>query len=125
MSIQKLGFIGLGLIGGSIAKTTKRIHPEIEMIARSGHTSTVSKAFEEGLIKNSKNPSLSDFSDCDYIFLCTPVQQNLEYLRELKHIINPRCILTDVGSVKGDIHREIVSLDMERCFIGGDRKSVV
>ena len=99
MSIQKLGFIGLGLIGGSIAKTTKRIHPEIEMIARSGHTSTVSKAFEEGLIKNSKNPSLSDFSDCDYIFLCTPVQQNLEYLRELKHIINPRCILTDVGSV--------------------------
>ena len=119
MSIQKLGFIGLGLIGGSIAKTTKRIHPEIEMIARSGHTSTVSKAFEEGLIKNSKNPSLSDFSDCDYIFLCTPVQQNLEYLRELKHIINPRCILTDVGSVKGDIHREIVSLDMERCFIGG------
>ena len=67
MSIQKLGFIGLGLIGGSIAKTTKRIHPEIEMIARSGHTSTVSKAIQEVLIKKSKNPYISDFTYCDKI----------------------------------------------------------
>lgn len=119
MSIQKLGFIGLGLIGGSIAKSTKRVHPNIKMIALSGHQSTIDKAFEEGLIINRENALLKDFSDCDYIFLCTPVQKNQEYLKQLKHIMKPGCILTDVGSVKGDIHKEIFSMDMDHCFIGG------
>ena len=33
MSFEKIGFIGLGLIGGSIAKTIHRIYPEITLIA--------------------------------------------------------------------------------------------
>lgn len=119
MSITKLGFVGLGLIGGSIAKTTKRIYPDIKLIALSGRQSTIDMAFQEGLIENSKNAIIEDFSDCDYIFLCTPVQQNQGYLKQLKEVINPHCIITDVGSVKGDIHREILSLGMEHCFIGG------
>ena len=30
---EKIGFIGLGHIGGSVAKTIHRIHPQIELIA--------------------------------------------------------------------------------------------
>ncbi len=119
MSIRKLGFIGLGLIGGSIVKTTKRIHPDIEILALSGHQSTITDAFNQGLIINETNASIEDFSDCDYIFLCTPVQQNQKYLEKLKNIMSSGCIITDVGSVKGDIHREIASMGMEHCFIGG------
>ena len=33
MSLQKIGFIGLGLIGGSIAKKLHALHPELTMIA--------------------------------------------------------------------------------------------
>lgn len=119
MAIRKLGFIGLGLIGGSIVKTTKRLHPDIRILAISGRQSTISAAYREGLIENEKNARPEELSDCDYIFLCTPVQQNRKYLNQLKHIMKPGCILTDVGSVKGDIHREIVSMGMEHCFIGG------
>ncbi len=119
MSIKQLGFIGLGLIGGSIVKTTKRIFPDIRIIALSGHQSTITQAYAEGLIENEKNASIEDFADCDYIFLCTPVQQNLEYIKQLKDIMKDSCILTDVGSVKGDIHRAIKDLGMEAHFIGG------
>ena len=119
MSIKQLGFIGLGLIGGSIVKTTKRIHPDIKMIALSGHESTVKQAYEQGLIENDTNACIEDFADCDYIFLCTPVQQNLEYIEKLKGVMKDSCILTDVGSVKGDIHQAIRNMGLESHFIGG------
>ena len=47
MDFKKIGFIGLGLIGGSLAKTIKRIYPETELIATSGHLSTITAAFED------------------------------------------------------------------------------
>lgn len=119
MSIKQLGFIGLGLIGGSIVKTTKRIHPDIRIIAMSGHQSTITQAYNEGLIENEKNATIEDFTDCDYIFLCSPVQQNLAYIKQLKNIMKDSCILTDVGSVKGDIHTAIKEFGLESHFIGG------
>lgn len=119
MSMSKIGFIGLGLIGGSIAKTIKRIHQNCSLVAVSGHASTVLNAYEQGLIENKENTDFNIFLDCDCIFLCTPVQQNYEYLRRLKGNMKQGCILTDVGSVKGDIHEEVASAGMEHCFIGG------
>ncbi len=119
MFFQKIGFIGLGLIGGSIAKKIHSLYPEIEMIATAGHLSTIQDAHNQKLISNHTFCEISDFYDCDCIFLCTPVQQNIEYLRQLKGNIKPGCIITDVGSVKSDIHREVISLDMEEYFIGG------
>lgn len=119
MDIQKIGFIGLGLIGGSIAKTIRRIYPHIKLYAISGHLSTITKAYEAGVIENNTILDLNEFSDMDYIFLCTPVQKNLAYLKQLKAILSPKTMVTDVGSVKGDIHRMITSLDLEDHFIGG------
>lgn len=119
MSISKIGFIGLGLIGGSIAKKIKALHPEVELIATAGHLSTIETAFAQHLITNSDFLSMKDFSDCDYIFLCCPVQKNIEYLRELKGHLKDSCIVTDVGSVKSEIHQEVISLHMEEFFIGG------
>lgn len=119
MSLDKIGFIGLGLIGGSIAKKLKSLHPEVELIATAGHLETIKTAFNQHLISNSDFIETEDFSDCDYIFLCCPVQKNIEYLRALKGKIKDSCIITDVGSVKTDIHREVISLDMEASFIGG------
>ena len=62
---------------------------------------------------------MKDFADCDYIFLCTPTKKNIEYLQQLKDVISPDCIITDVGSVKSEIHREVIRLCLEANFIGG------
>lgn len=119
MKCNKIGFIGLGLIGGSITKRLKSLDNDLTIIAHSGHLSTIKSAYAEGLISNQTLCEISDFYDCDYIFLCTPVQQNIEYLRQLKGQVNEHCIITDVGSVKSDIHREVTALGMEEQFIGG------
>lgn len=119
MSFEKVGFIGLGLIGGSIAKTIKKKYPDTTLIATARHADTIQEAHDFGTIENDTLLPLSDFADCDYIFLCTPVQQNLIYLKKLKSVIKPSCIITDVGSVKSDIHKAVTALGMEANFIGG------
>lgn len=119
MKLNKIGFIGLGLIGGSIAKKIKANRPDIQIIATAGRASTIYKAYDMSLIDNNHLPSLSSFADCDLIFLCAPVEKNLEYLRHLKDIINPNCLITDVGSTKTQIHNEVISLGLENQFIGG------
>ena len=119
MKLNKIGFIGLGLIGGSIAKKMKINHPECEIIATARRQETITEAYGMNLISNDILLPLSAFEDCDLIFLCAPVEKNLDYLRELKNIVSKHTIITDVGSTKTQIHKEVISLGLEKQFIGG------
>ena len=49
----------------------------------------------------------NNFQNCNYIFLCAPVAYNTAYLKQLTEYLNDDCILTDVGSVKTNIHEEV------------------
>lgn len=116
---ETIGFIGLGLIGGSIAKAIRYFYPQIRMIAASGHKETVERALSENLIDEGCDEAGEAFAKCDYIFLCAPVSYNAKYLADLKPVIKKDCIITDVGSTKTDIHTKVIELDMEENFIGG------
>lgn len=119
MHFDKVGFIGLGLIGGSIARKMKENNPKVSIIATAGHQQTIADAFGLGLIDNNELLELNSFKDCDVIFLCAPVNKNIEYLTQLKNIIKDDCIITDVGSTKTQIHEKVIELGLERNFIGG------
>ena len=57
--------------------------------------------------------------NCDYLFLCAPVEFNVEYMEKIKDSLGENCILTDVGSVKSIIHEKVTELGLEGKFIGG------
>lgn len=119
MSTLTCGFIGLGLIGGSIAKAIRRAVPDAHMMAYDVNETSLRLAVEERVI-DELCPSIdASFSGCDYIFLCAPVSHNAENLSVLKEWLSPHTILTDVGSVKTNIHRQVEALGLERQFIGG------
>lgn len=119
MSALTCGFIGLGLIGGSIAKAIRRRLPDTQMLAYDINAASLDLAKEEKVIDRIC-PSVDDtFRDCDYIFLCAPVSHNAENLLTLKNILSPDTILTDVGSVKTGIHKQIEALELQSQFIGG------
>ncbi len=116
---MNIGFIGLGLIGGSIAKGLRKIHPDWHMIGLARSEQTVRAAVEEGVIDEGCLRVDQRFSGCDLIFLCAPVAHNISYLEQLKPIVSDRCVITDVGSTKTETHRAAKRLGMERQFIGG------
>ena len=119
MKFQNIGFIGLGLIGGSIAKKMKKNDKTVRIYATAHHKETIEEAYKEGLIENNTLLPLESFADCDCIFLCAPVERNIDYLRKLKDIIGKGCYITDVGSTKTEIHEEVIRLGLENHFIGG------
>lgn len=116
---MEFGFVGFGLIGGSIAKALKIAHPNCTITATTRTLSVLEPAKKDGIVDNIVPSVNESFSNCDYIFLCTPVITITQYLKQLKPFIKKSCIITDVGSVKGAIHQAVTELDMEENFIGG------
>ena len=114
-----VGFIGLGLIGGSVAKAIRRFHPDSRIIAYNRSLSVLETAKSEGVIDEICEQVDHRFGSCSYIFLCAPVSTNISYMKILKDYISPGCIISDVGSVKGMIHKQAAQLGLARCFIGG------
>lgn len=115
-----IGFLGLGLIGGSIARSIRKSFPSCRIIVYSRRVNEdLIQGQDDGIISEITYAIDSHFSECNIIFLCAPVLQNIHFLEQLKPIINPNCIITDVGSVKGNIHKEVERLELESQFIGG------
>ncbi|MGN0439097.1 MAG: prephenate dehydrogenase/arogenate dehydrogenase family protein [Lachnospiraceae bacterium] len=114
----QIGFVGLGLIGGSIAKSIRRLFPKTTIIGFDVDQNALAMATEDGTLTKTVT-SIEAMESCDYIFLCAPVHYNIAYLPILKRIIKDTCILTDVGSVKSDIYQAIHENHLDDYFIGG------
>lgn len=119
MSSVTCGFIGLGLIGGSIAKALHASIPKAYLIAYDTNAAALKLALKDGVIQEACSEIGKSFGTCDYLFLCAPVSHNDQNLLTLKNFLSPETILTDVGSVKTGIHRHIEAMGLEKQFIGG------
>ena len=114
-----VGFIGLGLIGGSIAATIRRLHPSTVIYACDVDQTSMDLAVGRGIVNRQVEASDPAFGDCSILFLCAPVSVNIEYLKALKDILPADCLITDVGSVKTPIQQAVEALNMDQHFIGG------
>ncbi|BCJ99445.1 prephenate dehydrogenase [Anaerocolumna chitinilytica] len=117
-----VGFIGFGLIGGSLAHALREQNPKHTLIAyyynKNKANTELSRAVQDGVL-NDIVYDLQELQECNMLFLCAPVLSNISYLSKLKDVVKADCIITDVGSVKGNICREAVSLGLGNQFIGG------
>jgi len=117
--IKQIGFIGFGLIGGSIAKSIKKYGLAQKLIAYDRHLEPLHQAMNEGVLDQIATSLEDGFDSCDLIFLCCPVKVNIEMFVKLAGIVHKQCIVTDVGSTKSDIHEALDLLDTKIKFVGG------
>ncbi len=122
----KLGFIGFGLIGASIAKSLhSKVPGEYDVIVYDYHTGenkSLKKAIDDNVISGITK-ELSGLTGCDVICLCAPTLKNISYLDKIKTCFDAAGasypIITDVGSVKGNIASAAGELGLAEKFIGG------
>ena len=119
MQYNNIAFIGFGLIAGSIAKAIRKYRPESRIYAYTNNRSELLKGKSDGIIDIILEGIDNTLSDCDIVFLCTPVEFNDKYLNDIKSYIRKDAIVTDVGSTKSSIHSLAKELELEDVFIGG------
>ncbi|WP_094550680.1 prephenate dehydrogenase [Petroclostridium xylanilyticum] len=119
MNVKCVAIIGLGLIGGSIAKALKERSGIKNIIGIDFNQDTLTQALNEGIISLGSKDIVPEIYNSDIVFICTPVSKTLEWIKKVIPAVRPDCIITDVGSTKSQLVSEIEQIPGEFHFVGG------
>lgn len=97
--INKVGIIGLGVIGASLGMALRNSRPGISIAGRDLDMETVQQAMEVGAIDEILDERC--LGKCDLIIIATPLRIIPQVVEEIKEKLHPGTIVSDVGSVKG------------------------
>lgn len=104
---EKVALIGLGLIGSSLSHAMRRgkLARQIAGHARSAETRAAARRL--GLADSVHDTAASAAEGADLVILCVPVGSCGPIAAEIQPVLKPGAILTDVGSVKGAVARDV------------------
>jgi len=113
-----IGIVGLGLIGGSLAKTFK-FHTNYSILGFDQDETTVKRASLiyaiDGVL------GTDNLKDCDYLFLALYPEASIEYLKQNGKYISKKTIVIDCCGVKESVCREgfLLAQKYGFTFVGG------
>jgi prephenate dehydrogenase len=114
---EKIGIVGLGLIGGSIALKARELWPTSLVIAVD-HKDVLETAMRLHAIDVAAD-DLIVLAEADVVILAAPVKQNVALLAELDEHVRRPAVVTDTGSTKREIVAAAAGLPSRFTFIGG------
>ncbi len=117
LKIKNISIIGLGLIGGSIAKALRKSEYDFT-ISAFDKPEVLSNAIAEKVIDLQLN-SFEESLNSDLIFLCLPVSKSIEVFESIAPKLNANSILTDVCSVKNVFKEKWDKMDSKGIYFGG------
>ena len=108
--IPRLAIIGVGLIGGSLSLALKDAGAVGKVIGCGRGKPNLEKALELGVVDCYSRDPLEAVKDADVVFLATPVKTLATVTKEILPGLKPGAIVTDGGSVKGEVVKVIEPL---------------
>jgi len=99
VSLNRVCIIGLGLMGGSLALALRQAGVATQIVG-CGREALLQRAREMGAIDAGSTDAGDAAAECDFVFLCTPVETSIRLMREIAPHLKPGALLTDVGSTK-------------------------
>jgi len=107
VKFERLALVGLGLIGSSIALGAKQHGLVGEIVGTARTEATRAKALELGLVDRCAGSAQEAVQGADLVILCVPVGAIGSVGAEIGPHLKPGCILSDVGSVKGSVIKDL------------------
>lgn len=108
--IQRLAIIGVGLIGGSLAKALRDSNAVGEVIGCGRDADSLQRAVDLDVIDHFELNPVQAVKNADMVVLAVPVGAMAEILLKIKAHLQPNCILTDVGSTKRSVVDTVASV---------------
>ena len=104
---KRVALIGIGLIGSSISHAMRRRGLAGEIVGHARTEATRATALKLGLISNAYASAAEAAAGADLVILCSPVGVYGALAAEIGPRLTPGAIVTDVGSVKGAVVRDV------------------
>ncbi len=120
---RRIAIIGLGLIGGSLARALKRGNPR-HAIRGVDLSERLEQPAASGLFESVHQPGdgARAVAEAEVVFLCVPPKRALEVLEALARDLPRDAVLTDVGGLKLEIVERAEALGFGKAgpvFVGG------
>ena len=109
--IPRLCIIGVGLIGGSLARALREVGAVGEVIGAGRGEDNLRTAVRLGVVNRYDTDVTRAVADADVVVVAVPLGAISSVLRAVAPHLTPDCVLTDVGSAKGS-----VVADVERIY---------
>ena len=101
--LNKIVICGVGLIGGSFAAALRQAGMVREIVGLGRSLASLQRAQELGLIDVVAGSVEEALRDADLVLLAVPVAQTEALLSQLKPWLQPHTVVTDAGSIKGEV----------------------
>jgi cyclohexadieny/prephenate dehydrogenase len=105
---DRVALIGIGLIGSSLARVLRRDSPETRLVACARRSETLATVRRLELADETTDDPAAAAADADLVVLATPLSAYADIGRRIAPALKRGAILTDVGSVKQAVIRDLL-----------------
>jgi prephenate dehydrogenase len=110
VQFKKITIVGVGLLGGSIGLAARRRRLAREVAGFVRRAASLKDCEKAGAVDYATTDLLAAVSNADLVILCTPLAQMRSLAEQILPALKSGAIVTDVGSVKAGVVRELESL---------------
>ena len=110
MQFRKIAIVGVGLLGGSLGTAIRRRKLARQVAGYVRRAASVKDCRKTGAVDFATTDLAAAVTDADLVILCTPLAQMKSLVKQMLPALKHGAIVTDVGSVKAGVVRELESL---------------
>ena len=126
--VRRVTIVGLGLMGGSIARALKSRDPSVHIRASSLEPEDIGAGLDSGVLDAAPDGVPDLLEGQDLVVYATPLSATLSLLAKHRTHLAPDAVLTDVVSLKAPVLQEVAVLNLGDRFVGshpmvGDTKT--